>query len=284
MYSIATKINFMKETTRAFLKLFFNKDEEICFSANKYAYPSEPQDNILEDTTVLVAVNPIKGQRNDKNVTSYRTFMVECDDISLEEQMKYIKESEFPFSYCCFSGGRSYHFALVLDRDIPSEHIYRHTYQWILNILEKADQKTKNPSRSIRFPGSIRPDTGQEQKLIYMGERISYDDLARWLNKHEDKKPAYLKRKNPGRSSYANLKTIKPWVGAILKKGVHNKEGSRNQTWMAIGCELALNGFDLENTISFLQGYFEEQSDFREREWLSAVTSGWKYADKLNEE
>lgn len=283
MYLKTNQINFMKETTKDFLKLFFNEGEEICFSPNKYAYPSEPQDNIIEDTTVLVAINPITGQRQDSNVKSYRTFMIECDDISLEEQMKYVKESGFPFSYCCFSGGKSFHFALVLDRDIPSEHIYRHTYQWILNILEKADQKTKNPSRSIRFPGTIRPETGKEQKLVYMGERIKYEDLTRWLNKYEDKRPAYLKRKKHGKSAYANVKTIKPWVGAVLKEGIHNREGSRNQTWMAIGCELALNGFDLENTISFLEGYYEEQPDFREKEWLSAVTSGWNYADKLNE-
>ena len=45
---------------------------------------------------------------------------------------------------------------------------------------------------------------------------------------------------------------------------------------------LSSNGFGLDNTIHVLEGYFEEQSDFKEREWLTAVKSGWNYADKIS--
>lgn len=270
----------MKETTEKFLNLFFNPGEEICFSPNKYARPSEVQEKFDENKTVLVAINPIKGQRNDENVTAYRTFMVECDDEALESQWKYIKDSSFPFSYCCFSGNKSLHFALILEYDLPSSHIYRHIYQWILNILTKADQKTKNPSRSIRFPGAIRSDTNKEQRLVYMGERVKYEKLGEWLNKHIDKKPESLVR-NVAKSSVPNFNGIKPWVAQALIDGIHNMEGSRNQRWMSIGCEFALNGYDLDFTINYLQKYFQEQSDFKEREWLTAVKSGWNYADKI---
>jgi hypothetical protein len=270
----------MKKITNKFLNLFFNQGEEICFSANKYAYPSEPQNNINEEKTVLVAINPIKGQRKDENVTAYRTFMVECDDMGLREQLNYIKDSGFPFSYCCFSGNKSLHFALVLDHDIPSDHIYRHTYQWILNILEKADQKTKNPSRSIRFPNVIRPDTGKQQSIYYIGERISLEKLSEWLNKFPHKMPEVLSRPR-GRSQTPNFEGIKPWVAQSLIIGIHNMEGSRNQRWMSIGCEFALNGYDLDSTIYYLEQFFQEQSDFKQREWLTAVKSGWNYADKI---
>ena len=270
----------MKETTRKFLNLFFNPGEEICFSPNKYARPSEVQENFDENETVLVAINPIKGQRNDENVTAYRTFMVECDDGTLESQWKYIKDSNFPFSYCCFSGNKSLHFALVLDHDIPSSHVYRYTYQWILNILTKADQKTKNPSRSIRFSGVIRSDTNKEQRLAYMGERVSFEKLTIWLNKHIDKQPK-IRETTVSRSSVPNFNGIKPWVIQALVKGIHNMEGSRNQRWMSIGCEFALNGYDLDSTILYLEKFFQEQSDFKEREWLAAVKSGWNYADKI---
>lgn len=271
----------MKEITKKFLELFFNPGEEICFSQNKYARLSEPQQNFDENNTVLVAINPIKGQRNDENVTSYRTFMIECDDGSLENQWKYVKDSGFPYSYCCFSGNKSLHFALVLSHDIPSSHIYRFTYQWILNILTQADQKTKNPSRSIRFPGVIRPDTNKEQKLLYMGQRVSIEKLTEWLNKHDDKQPKYTTREIDRNSFIPNFEGIKPWVKQALDKGVHNMEGSRNQTWMAIGCEFALNGYDIDSTILYLQKFFQEQSDFKEREWLTTVKSGWNYANKI---
>jgi hypothetical protein len=270
----------MKEITKKFLNLFFNPNEEICFSSNKYACLSDSQENINENTTILVAINPIKGQRNDENVTAYRTFMVECDDGILEDQWRYVKESGFPFSYCCFSGNKSLHFALVLDHDVPSYHIYRHTYEWILNILSKADQKTKNPSRSIRFPGVIRSDTNKEQRLVYIGERISLQKLGDWLNKYTDKQPKPLIR-NVTKSSIPNFNGIKPWVIQALMKGIHNMEGSRNQRWMSIGCELAINGYDLDSTILYLQQFFQEQNDFKEREWLTAVKSGWNYADKI---
>lgn len=271
----------MKETTKKFLDLFFNEGETVCFSSNPYAYPSEPQENINDELTTLVAINPIKGQRSDQNVTAFRTFMIELDDMDLQHQMDYVKRMKFPYSYCCFSGNKSLHFALVLNHDIPSESIYRHTYQWILNILGKADQKTKNPSRSIRFPGTIRPDTGKEQKLVYMGERISLEELSKWLNKHPHKAPKPLIRKK-GRSRKPNISGVKKWAKTALREGVHNMEGSRNNTWMSLGCEFALNGFSLDDTIYYLENYFEEQPDFREREWLTAIKSGWNYADKIN--
>ncbi len=272
----------MKKTTNDFLNLFFKPGEEICFSANKYAYPSDKQEKINEETTILVAINPINGQRSDQNVTAYRSFLIECDDISVPEQMAYIKKMEFPFSYCCFSGGKSLHFGLVLDHDIPSEHIYRHTYQWILNILTEADQNTKNPSRSIRFPGVIRPDKEKEQKLVHMGKRISLNTLSKWLNKHPDKtpKPFVAKVRNTGKPS---VKGVGLWAKTALKEGVQNTEKGRNQTWMAIGCEFAMNGFELDKTIAYLERYFEEESNFRHREWLSAVKSGWGYADKITQ-
>lgn len=271
----------MRKMTKDFLNLFFNEGEEICFSANKYAFPSEPQDNLNEDSTVLVAINPIKGQRNDSNVTAYRTFMVECDDMSLEEQFNYIRSTGFPYSYCCFSGGKSLHFALVLDREVPSESIYRHTAQWILNILEKADPNTKNPSRSVRFPGVIRPDTKKEQRIVHMGNRVSLEKLGDWLNKYPQKapKPMFRKPKNVGKFK---MESVGQWAKQALMEGVHNSEGSRNQKWMSIGCELAMHGMDLDKTIAYLSRHYEEQPDFREKEWLEAVTNGWNYADKIS--
>jgi hypothetical protein len=289
----------VREVTKQFLNLFFNKDETICVSDCQGGYYSIPQQEMEGDIQLvspkedkpnrytreefikLVAINPINGWRRDENVTCYRTFMIECDDMPIPQQWDYIKKMEFPTSYACFSGSKSIHFALVLDHEIPSEYIYKYTYQWILNIMTEADQKTKNPTRSIRFPGVIRSETGKEQKLLHMGERVSLDTLNKWLNKypHKAPKPLVRKTKNTGKP---NVKGIKPWAKKALVEGVHNMEGSRNQTWMSIGCEMALNGFSLDNTIYYLEDYFEEQSDFKKQEWLTAIKSGWHYADKIS--
>lgn len=269
----------MSQTTD-FIKLFFNANEETCFSLNEYATQSIPVEQGLLSSYIYCTINPTVGKRRDENAVAFRTFMVEIDDIPIPDQMAYIKESGFPYSYCCFSGGKSLHFALVLKEDLPDLKIYKHVYQWILNILSKADQKTKNPTRQIRMPGVLRPETGREQKLIYMGERVDLGTLLNWLSKHKDKEPQVRppKAKNTGE---ANVSGIKPWAIKLLKEGVHNAVGSRNQTWMSIGCEFGINGFSLEQTIDYLEGFFQEQTDFGHREWETAVTSGWKHADKI---
>lgn len=289
----------MKEITKDFLNLFFNKGETICVSDCQGGYhsisqeefegdiklisPKEDKKNrfIKEENVRLVAINPINGWRRDENATAYRTFLVECDDMSLEEQYKYIKDMGFPYSYCCFSGSKSLHFALVLESDIPSETIYRHTAQWILNILDKADPYTKNPSRSVRFPNVIRPETGKEQRIVDMGSRINIDKLGKWLNKYPDKAPKVMQMK-PRNTGNFNIKGVGEWAKKALVEGVHNSEGSRNQKWMSIGCEFAINGMGLDESISFLGRYYEEQPDFNQKEWLEAITNGWNFADKIS--
>jgi hypothetical protein len=109
---------------------------------------------------------------------------------------------------------------------------------------------------------------------------VSHDKLGEWLNKHIDKKPAPLIR-NKGKSTEPNPEGVKTWVAHAFKQGIHNMEGSRNQKWMSIACELSLSGFNLDSTILYLRKHFHEQDDFKEREWLTAVKSGWNYADKI---
>ncbi|WP_214676866.1 hypothetical protein, partial [Escherichia coli] len=84
--------------------------------------PKEDKDVrfIKEDRINLIAINPIKGWRRDDQVTAFRTFLIELDDGSLEEQSKYVKEMDMPFTACIFSGNKSLHFAITLDQDLPT--------------------------------------------------------------------------------------------------------------------------------------------------------------------
>jgi hypothetical protein len=116
--------------------------------------------------------------------------------------------------------------------------------------------------------------------LIYLGERVSLEKLIEWLEQHEDKRPI-VKEPRP-LSDTPNIDGIKPWALKALKEGVHNMSGGRNQRWMSIACEMAINGFDVEDTISKLEMFFVEQSDFKRREWETAIRSGWQHASKLD--
>lgn len=163
----------MKEVHKEFLNLLFDKEETICVSDCAGGYHSISQDDLLGDITLvspkvekldrtikasdinLVAINPINGFRRDKEVTAFRTFLMELDEGSLSEQKKYMDTMEVPYSICIFSGNKSLHYGIVLDKPLANKAIWSQINLWILNILKQADQQCKNPSRSIRFPGNI---------------------------------------------------------------------------------------------------------------------------------
>ncbi len=282
----------MKTTTRSFLNLLFNPNESFCVSSDQYSYHSINQKDlnnialispnekikpkiITENDIELVAINPINGFRNDSNVTNYRSFLVEVDDLSLPDQLKYIKVMKMPYSVCVFSGNKSLHFGIVLKEDLTCEYIWRVINQWILNIMKKADQNTKNPSRCIRFPENQRKNGKQLiQKLVEIKERISQEELFIWLNKYEDLKPKNKFRVKSKPLRMINFNTLPKWIKNELTQGVYV---NRSNTWFSIGCYLAQNTFESDDqAIEFLGHYFNEEKDFKEKEFINVIKSAYK--------
>ena len=283
----------MTEMTANFLKLLFNEGEEICVSSNKYGYHSIPQDainapillqspnpefggsTILEEDINLIAVNPIKGFRTDQNVTAFRSFMVEIDTGSLEEQKKYIEDSKMPFSVCVFSGNKSLHYAITLDEPLKDIYQWRFYNQWLLNCLPKTDQQIKNPSRSLRFPGNKRKN-GRKllQALVEMRGRVSREDFFRWLFSHEDVKPIQrVARDRAILDGMPDLSKVPAEVHALVSAGVTE---NRNASWFYIACRFAEAGFDLFTAMDYLSKQFQEDKDFKMREWEGCLKSAYK--------
>jgi hypothetical protein len=180
----------MHETAKQVFNLMFRPGETVCVSPNKFGYHSIPLENAINgpvvlvptadsvakrglvfedaieriesDKVILCALNPIKGYRDDLSCTAFRNFLVEMDTGSIDDQLAYIKKLGMPYSAAIFSGNKSVHFLLSLDKDLPSENVYRALAEWILNIVTLADQNTKNPSRSIRVPGAYREPNKQQ--------------------------------------------------------------------------------------------------------------------------
>lgn len=308
----------MTKNQQDFLDLFFNKGEGVCVSHNKLGWhavsledlkkekilltsPNEKIDDIqiTSDMINMISVNPVTpGERRmDTKVTSFRGFLIEMDDGKLSEQMKYIKESGLPFSACVFSGSKSLHFGIVLDKSLPSLSVYRMVSRWIVRILDKADNQTINPTRSIRFPDNKRrvyaraPEGGSKkipmvvpfderkpQKLVELKERVTQAELFTWLSKHKDKKPK-IRKKKLLTNTPASFKKLSTWAKEELAEGVTcEKIGSRNKTWYALACELALANFSLDDTYSILEGYFTEEHDFTQSEWEYTVRRGYEKA------
>jgi len=295
----------MDETGKKLLNLMFRPGETICVSHNKYGYHSIPLDNAIygpvvlvppehsaikqnktaveaieyigTDQIILCALNPIKGFREDANCTAYRNFLVELDSGPTEHQLAYIKKINMPFSAAVFSGNKSLHFLISLDRDLPSEKVYRVFSEWILKIVTLADQATKNPSRSIRVPGAFR-EPGKKQTTVEFHGAIKIEDLVAWLNLHPNEKPQEKQERVV--SDTPDFGKVKGWICKALMDGV---KINRNRTWFAIGVEFALTGHEEEYTIGILGKYFIPDRDFKEREWETTIRSAFKWAYERKE-
>lgn len=289
----------MKETSKIFLEKLFNPDEEICISANKYANVSIPQyllneevfqiesqdkdrtiRNMREDDIELVSINPIKGDRNDENVTAFRSFLVEIDGDDVYEQKQYIESLKMPYTVCVFSGNKSLHYGIVLKEELPDAELWRVVNEWILAIVTKADQQTKNPSRSIRFPGNVRK-SGKKlpQVLIDVKDRVEQDVLFDWLNQYPDRNPALKKmieRKPMGDMEYEGIPI---WMVDKLSEGV-GSVGNRNKEWFCLAIELAKKGANEETIIQALGPFFTPEHDFPLKEWHNTIKSAVKIAQR----
>ena len=284
----------MKKVTIDFINLLFNEGETICVSDGKYGYHSveqsdledkillnSPSDkvrdrNITEHDINLIALNPIVGFRQDKNVTGFRTFLVELDEGSLHSQREYIAAMGMPYSVCVFSGNKSLHYGIVLDEDLVSDSYWRTVNKWILNIMAKADQQTLNPSRSIRFPDNMRHDGKQlKQALVEMRERVSQVDLNIWLNKFPECKPAPRVNVYEDRLDLPVVceGDLPDWLYYKLQDGVMFE---RNATWFKYSCAMAKVGFDIVQTIGIFDPFYIEENDFKREEWVSCIESAYK--------
>lgn len=283
----------MNNSADKFLKILFNEGEEVYASPDKYSSvwdedhnqwktyrPSVKVEKVDKEKSILIGLNPISGPvRSDENVTAYRTFLVEMDGMSLKDQMEYIKSKGMPYSVCVFSGGKSLHFGITLNKDLPSEEVYRYYAEWLLKTLPKADQQTKNPSRGIRFPGVQRP-RGKMQVLVEAPGRISLDKLKHYLSKYPECKPIIEQKKD---STFEfkpnNVKAMANWVLLGMKQGFDFSSG-RNNRWFSVGYEFGKCGYDLETAKNALEHLFVAERTFGKKEWIMALKSGIKKGRK----
>ena len=277
---------------QALLKLLFNEGEQICVSNSQKAYRSIPleqamegqltlmgqaegqKDNICQSSDlILCSVNPIKGPRLDCNVTAYRTFLIEIDTGSIPVQIATLKHLKMPWSAQIFSGGKSVHTAIILDEDLPNEKTYRNVFQWIFNIATMIDKNCVNPSRMIRIPGAYR-EPGKKQRLIQLKKRITHKELFGWLNTYEHLRPVG-KPKREIVAGQADYDKLSKWAKNMMIRGINFKHG-RNITWFGLAAKFAEAGFTEEEAIQELGKRFEEEYDFKEKEWLLTIASAFK--------
>jgi hypothetical protein len=174
------------------LLTLFNSDD-IIFIGDRYSTEVKTVDCWLDDLRLglfpHMIPNPLTGEqglckdgktlsyRADACVKDFRFAVVEHDKLSKVEQLAFwnaMIEDGFPVSAIIDSGGKSYHAWIPVNCKDASEwereveqNLYRNFF-----IPLGVDPSCKNEARLSRIPGHIRKETGNAQKLIYLGEKI----------------------------------------------------------------------------------------------------------------
>lgn len=196
MQEVLSQMNLDQER---FLSTLLDDGQASCFTESPNGYKvhhaPKPEDlffciNALHPTQDLAPVkdwhSQYKPRRADANVVCHRNFLIELDDVPLERQISYVTE-KVPVSSIVYSGGKSYHFIISLERPVEPK-LYREYARRLHKLLPRADKACKNASRLSRLPNVIRPETGKLQRLYMLGQRVPNKEFVELLPELEPKR------------------------------------------------------------------------------------------------
>lgn len=165
-----------------------------------------------------IRYNPLDGEGiKNENVTRFDYALVECDEISVEEQYKAYKKFNLPIAALVSSGGKSLH--AIVKVNAPNHDEYKKRVGILYSFLTKnglkLDQANKNPSRLSRMPGVIR--NGVEQTLL--ATNIGTKSWNEWIE--------YIEELNDELCDFeyisdlmADLPPLSPeLIGGLLRRG-----------------------------------------------------------------
>ena len=118
--------------------------------------------------------------RRDSNCIQHTRFLFEMDNVSIQEQLTYLKTNKEYITRCVYSGSKSLHMIIQFPDDWEStcKDNYKEIWQILNQILfeRKCDYACSNPSRLTRRPNALRHDTNKIQKLLYNQPDNRLDD------------------------------------------------------------------------------------------------------------
>ena len=174
---------------------------------------------------VWIRVNPVVGSLEegqygiaDRHITSYNNALIECDTISLEDQMRLIKELKIPYKALVYSGGKSIH--AIVRVDALSIADYKERVRWLFDWCKAhglpVDTQNCNPSRLTRLPGCDRGE--RKQFLIETNpDPMSFDEFRAMAKVEED--AAKLEVVSFAESCKNPLPLADPLIDGVLRKG-----------------------------------------------------------------
>ena len=156
----------------------------------------------IDEPSFLQALNPLKDNTDEhptKSGVVCQNFLFECDYLSREEQEELIKPIEKYTYRIVWSGSRSYHIVIRLNKPVTSTSYKKVWYylQYRLS-LEGADEQANLPNKYTRVPDQINPKTGNMQELYSENKYIfDLDEILENMPRLKDelKRPTQYKGK-----------------------------------------------------------------------------------------
>ena len=158
-------------------KLFNVKEfVNVCVDSpreSKNVIPAQDAANLLEGK--YFCINPLKegSSRKQLNLTARRNILIEFDADSLERQWNIIRDRKIPYRTIVFSGNKSLHVIIALDKDLGKCY-YRSIMRRLKRVLPEADAACFEPARLSRLATDSQP-------LEEVGEVITAEQLEAWL-------------------------------------------------------------------------------------------------------
>ncbi len=199
------------------LLTLFKQGEGVCFGRHFKDTRVQPlTQSLVEDVSQFefFCINPLLidrdleppewghpdvGRRAGVNVTTFRSFLIECDKGSLDEQREYIDRLQIPYCMATYSGSKSIHFVVSLQNDVTSEE-WVAAAERLAVLIKGADRKALTDRvRFSRMPSHIRKDKGREQSLVFLdiNRRPTLEDLNKMLDYRGANVPTYKRILGP---------------------------------------------------------------------------------------
>jgi hypothetical protein len=243
------------KTPEDFFNLLFDEGEYTNFAGLPDA-PSMSMSilNWVSPGYRYFSLNPIKQgkSRSNANVAKFRNLLFETDKIDLESQQDLFNKSGLPYSTCVFSGRRSYHYIVSLDKPFEDRIKYQAVWLACQKVLNGSglnlDPSVEKPSGLTRKPGAVNQKTEQIQTLVDVKTRRSQEELFKWLESNgvnwEDFVPKFKPADPFITVSSATAKMKLDWVLKYKMGKQEFTEGNRNLYQFVLARALKNAGVD----------------------------------------
>jgi hypothetical protein len=189
------RINWLPKEDTTHLLLAMYDDNDTLFIGGKYDVTPRPVSEWLDfiakggSPGPQFIPNPLSGQlapnkagdgetyRGDYNVIAFRHCVVEFDNLSREDQIRFWTSVRLPICGLIDSGGKSIH-AIIDVQKLAKIRTYA---EWAMEIERNlydrllvpigVDSQCKNPARLSRLPGHFRAEKGRWQRLLWLAGR-----------------------------------------------------------------------------------------------------------------